>query len=137
VVLSDAPVDYSSRSEARLIRSGWSGLVLVRRLPHQTIYEVPRATPVITGPARANIVWLWPQRFVAQFAAPGTYDVRLRWSPYWQPSTGCVSQTADGMTSLTIHESGLVQLAFGVGVHRSLQTLAGDLPKRICAKTTS
>jgi hypothetical protein len=137
VVLSDAPTDYSSRHEEALIRSGHSGLVLVKRLPHLAVYEVPHATPLITGPGFANVVWLWPQRLVAQLDAPGTYDIRVRWSPYWQPSTGCITKTPDGMTQLTTRETGLVQLAFGVGVKSSLQALAGDAPKEVCAKAPS
>jgi hypothetical protein len=133
VVISDAPVDYSSRNEAALIRSGRSGLIPVARLPHLVVYELPDATPLITGPGSATVVWLWSQRLVAQIDAPGTYDVRIRWSPYWRPSTGCVSESKDGMTRLTTHETGLIQLAFAVNVKSSLQTLAGDTPKQVCA----
>ena len=136
VVLADAPVDYSSRNEARLIRSARSGLIPVKRLPNMTIYELRDPTPLITGPAGATVLWLWPSRLVAQFDAPGTYRVRIRWSPYWQPSTGCVSETADGMTRIDTPQSGLIQLAFGVNVHSGLKTLAGDAPKRVCADTS-
>ena len=136
VVLADAPVDYSSRKEAALIRTGRSGLVPVKRLPNITIYELRDATPLITGPAGATVLWLWPSRLVAQFDAPGSYLVRIRWSPYWQPSTGCVSETRDGMTRIVTKESGLIQLSFGVNVHSGLKTLAGDAPKRVCASTS-
>src|SRR5206468_610582 len=37
VVLTDAPTDYSSKREARLIRSGRSGLVPAYRAKHMTI----------------------------------------------------------------------------------------------------
>jgi hypothetical protein len=133
VVLANAPVDYSSRNEAALLRSGRSGLVLVKRLPNLAIYQLPHPTPLVTGPASAFIAWLWPSRLVAQFDAPGTYRIRVRWSPYWLPSTGCVSRSSDGMTNMTIHETGLVQLAFSVNVHNGLQALAGDTPKSVCA----
>jgi hypothetical protein len=133
VVLSNAPVDYSSRNEAMLIRSGRSGLLPVATYTDLRVYEVPHATPLITGPAPATIVWLYPQHLVAQFDAPGTYTIRVRWSPYWRPSTGCVAPTADGMTKLTTHQTGLIQLAFAVGVRSTLKTLAGDSPKQVCA----
>jgi hypothetical protein len=135
VVLANAPVDYSSRNEAALIRSARSGLVPVKRFANMTVYELPQATPLVTGPGSATVMWLWSSRLVAQFDTPGTYRLRVRWSPYWQPSTGCVSKSADGMTNITIRETGLIQLAFGVGVHSSLEALAGDAPKRICAST--
>jgi len=133
VLLTDAPADYSSRREAALLRSGKSGLVPVRYLRHMTVYEVPHATPLVTGPGGATVLWLWPQRLVAAVGAPGSYRVRIRWSPYWHASTGCVSRTADGLTSITTHETGLIELRFGVSVKRGLQTLAGTIPG--CSKT--
>ncbi|HEX3806135.1 MAG TPA: hypothetical protein VHV52_05065 [Gaiellaceae bacterium] len=135
VVLANAPIDYSSRNEAALIRSARSGLVPVKRFANMTVYELPHATPLVTGPGSATVTWLWSSRLVAQIDTPGTYRVRVRWSPYWQPSTGCVSKSADGMTNITIRETGLIQLAFGVGVQSGLEALAGDAPKRICAST--
>jgi hypothetical protein len=133
VLLTDAPADYSSRREAALIRSGESGLVPVKYLEHMTVYELPHATPLVTGPGGATVLWLWPQRLVATVDAPGTYRVRIRWSPYWHASTGCVSRTPDGLTKITTHEAGLVELRFGVSVKRGLQTLAGTIPG--CSRT--
>jgi len=133
VLLTDAPADYSSRREAALLRSGKSGLVPVRYFQHMTVFELPNATPLVTGPGGATVLWLWPQRLVATVGAPGTYRVRIRWSPYWHASTGCVSRTADGLTNITTHETGLVELRFGVSVTRGLQTLAGTIPG--CSKT--
>jgi len=133
VLLTDAPADYSSRREAALIRSGKSGLVPVKYLEHMTVYELRDATPLITGPGGATVFWLWPQRLVATVDAPGTYRVRIRWSPYWHSSTGCVSRTSDGLTKITTHEAGFVELRFGVSVKRGLQTLTGTIPG--CSKT--
>jgi hypothetical protein len=133
VVLTDAPADYSSRNEAALIRSGHTDLVVVKRLPHVSIYELPHATPIVTGPEPSTVLWLWPQRVVATIHVPGTYKVRIRWSPYWRTSNGCVSRAPDGMTRITTHEAGLIELSFGVGLKRGLQTLAGAAPTRVCS----
>ena len=133
VLLTDAPPDYSSRREAALIRSGKSGLVPVKTLPHMTVYELPAATPLVTGPGSATVLWLWPQRLVAAVGVPGTYRVRIRWSPYWHSSTGCVSRSPDGLTRITTRETGLIELRFGVSVKRGLQTLTGTIPG--CSKT--
>ncbi len=43
VVLPDATLDYSSTAEARLLRSGRSGLRLVSDSRHLRIYELPDA----------------------------------------------------------------------------------------------
>jgi hypothetical protein len=134
VVLADVPPDYSSRGEAALIRSGRTDLVPVRHLQHVTIYELPHASPLIVGPASATVLWMWSSRFVAQFDAPGTYRVKVRWSPYWRASSGCVARTKDGMVRLTVRHAGLTELAFGVSVGRGLQALAGVTPRERCAR---
>jgi hypothetical protein len=96
------------------------------------VYELPHATPLVTGPAPATVLWLWPQRLVAAVDAPGTYRVRVRWSPYWRSSAGCVAKTRDGMTRIVASHAGLVELRFRMSVTRGLQTLAGTIPR--CSK---
>ena len=132
VLLSDAPPDYSSHAEAALIRSGRTNLKLVYWTAHLLVYELPAAKPLIVGPAPATVLWLYPSRLVAVVEAPGTYKVKVRWSPYWRASSGCVSKTKDGMTRLSVPHAGLVELGFRLSVGRSLQTLAGLAPQRRC-----
>jgi hypothetical protein len=133
VVVTDAPVDYSSRNEADLVRSGATDLIPVAWTPHTTIYELPRPTPLVTGPSPATVLYLWPSRLVFVADRPGTYVVRVRWSPYWQASAGCATKTHDGMTRITVPHPGLDELSFDVSVTRGLQTLAGTIPR--CSKT--
>ncbi|MDX6475178.1 MAG: hypothetical protein QOH95_689 [Gaiellaceae bacterium] len=132
VVLADAPVDYSARAEAKLIRSGRTHLVPVHRSRHLTVYELPAASPLVVGPAPATVLWMWPSRIVAAVGAPGDYRVKVRWSPYWRASSGCVSKTKDGMVALHVRNAGLVELNFGLDVHRGLQALAGLSPQQRC-----
>jgi hypothetical protein len=132
VVLSDSVPDYSARTEATLIRTGRSRLLPVFRSTHVTIYELPHATPIVTGPAQASIVWLWPSRAVLVVDAPGTYRVALRWSPYWGTRQGCVGQGKDGMVRVTATQAGLVDLDFKLSVQRGLQTIAGIKPGGSC-----
>jgi hypothetical protein len=133
VLLSDAPADYSSQSEAALIRSGRTHLQLVHWTAHLLIYELPDPRPLIVGPAPATVLWMYPSRIVAVVGAPGIYRVKLRWSPYWRASSGCVAKTRDGMTRLTVRHAGLVELGFRLSVGRSLQTLAGLSPQQRCS----
>src|SRR6202007_3081050 len=84
VVLPDAPPDYSSRHEAALIRSGRVNLQLVFRSKHLYVYEVPNASPRITGGAGGTVLYLEPSRIVAEVPRPGTYHVKVRWTPFWQ-----------------------------------------------------
>jgi hypothetical protein len=125
VVLADAPTDYSARAEAALIRSGRTDLKLVYWNAHLLVYELPDAKPLIVGPAPATVMWLYPERIVAAFSVPGTYRVKVRWSPYWRASPGCVSRTKDGMTRLVVRHAGLVELGFRLSVGRGLQTISG------------
>jgi hypothetical protein len=132
VVMSDAPPDYSSRAEARLVRHGVPGLSLVFRTPHLQIYELRKPTPVITGPAPASVRRLTPTRLFLHVAAPGDYRVAVRFSPYWRPQHGCISSTPDGMIRLTAFEPGPVELGFKVGVRRLAQVLTDQEPSRFC-----
>ncbi|HZU20580.1 MAG TPA: hypothetical protein VE982_05140 [Gaiellaceae bacterium] len=133
VVVADAPVDYSSRNEAALVKSGATDLVPVAFTQHTTIYELPNATPIVTGPSPATVLYLWSSRLVFVADRAGTYLVRVRWSPYWQASSGCATEARDGMTKVTVPNAGLEELSFDVSVTRGLQTLAGTIPA--CSKT--
>jgi hypothetical protein len=132
VLLSDAPPDYSSRAEVALLRGGASGLRPVFRSSHLTVYELPRATPVVTGPAPADVRALTATRLLIHVGAAGRYRVRVRYSPYWRTFEGCVSEAPDGMTRLTAFRAGNVILEFDVNVHRGLEALTGTEPVRFC-----
>jgi len=132
VVLSDAKPDYSAQLEARLVRGKNSGLVEVFRSKHVAVYELPHATPIVTGPAPASIAWLFPTRAVLDVDAPGTYRVAFRWNPYWHASTGCVAKGKDGMLRLTTPRAGLIDLATTMSSHRLLDALAGITPDGSC-----
>jgi hypothetical protein len=134
VVLSDAPPDYSSAAEETLLRNGSSGLPVVFRTQHLTIYELPHATPVITGPAPAEVVSVRPTQLLLRVSAPGEYDVAVRFSPYWRTLEGCVSKAQNGMTQLTTFQPGFVLLDFKVNVRRSLEALTGLEPARFCQR---
>jgi hypothetical protein len=124
VILPDTTLDYSSGAEARLLRSGGSGLRLVADTGHLRIYELPHADPIVSAPTGATAylehlghagVTFWAPR-------PGTYLVRVRYTPYWKVHgvTGCVAAAPDGMTEVRTADVGLVEL----GLAPSLTTVA-------------
>jgi hypothetical protein len=125
VVLSKAPPDYSSAAEARLVRSGRSGLVPVLHTAKLTIYKVPHARPIVTGPGAAAIVRMTDAKMTLSLARGGTYRIAVRWSPYWRASHGCVSQGEDGMLRLTTLRARRVELSFIVSADSALDTLTG------------
>jgi len=135
VLLTDSPPDYSAREEAKLLRSGRSGLRPVFHSAHATVFELPHARPLVTGPGGASVLYLWPTRVVLAVDAPGRYRVAVRWSPYWRTYQGCVERAHDGMLAVTARRAGIVDLDFKVGVSSGLKTLTGLEPKRACATT--
>ena len=128
VVLSDATPDYSARGEARLLRSGRSGLTAVFLTPALTIFQVPNPRPIITGPARPRLTSLTSSGMSAVLHRGGTYRIAVRYSPYWRTSHGCLSKGKDGMLRLATRRSRTVQLVFDVNAGRALSQLEGDAP---------
>jgi MFS family permease len=109
VVLPDAPLDSSADVEAALIRSGRSGLRPVGEAGHLRFYELPRATPIVTGPGRPRLLSLAGGRVAFIAPAAGRYLVRVRYSRYW--SGASVARSANGMTEVTVPRPETVRLA--------------------------
>jgi hypothetical protein len=125
VVLMDAPLDYSARGEAQLLRSGRSGLVLRYTGTHARIYEVPHATGIISGAPGARVVSLRSAAVTLSVRRAGHYRLALRYSPYWTSTTACVKEAADGMIDLAATRRGVIRLRFDFSPGRAIRTVAG------------
>jgi hypothetical protein len=125
VVLSTAPPDYSSVAEAKLLRSGRSGLPVVFRDARLTIFRVPDPRPLLTGPGEARVLHFGHDQVVLRTGAPGAYRVGVRWSPYWHASAGCLTPAGDGMMRLTTTRPGRATLRFESGLGAIVRHLAG------------
>jgi len=128
VVLSHSVPDYSSRGEAALIRSGRSQLFEVFSTPQLTVYEVPNAQSIITGPRAPRLTSLGESKIGVVVQTGGTYRIAVRWSPYWHASLGCLSKGKDGMIRLTTRRARFVRLTFQVSAARAIEELAGQQP---------
>jgi hypothetical protein len=128
VVLTRAPVDYRARGEARLLRSGRSGLRRVFRTPTTAIYSVPSPRPIVTGPAPTHVVALGVSSLVFHVAKPGTYHVAIRYTPYWTGRDVCIEEADDGMFDAQTGRAGLIRLRFRVTPPAALRTLIGAHP---------
>ena len=128
VVLSKAPPDYSSVAEAKLVRTGNLGLVPVFRTRKLTIYRVPDARPIVTGPGAAGVVRMTDAKLTIALPHAGTYRIAVRWSPYWRASHGCLWDGKDGMLRLTTPHARVVRLSFTVSADSALDTLT-DTPQ--------
>jgi hypothetical protein len=125
VVLTTAPADYSSQSEALLLRSGRSGLPVVFRGTDITIFAVPSPEPIVTGPGRPRVVTMRDSSMTIDVQRAGTYRLALRYTPYWSAPGACIAQTNDGMISLHARRAGRIQLNFAVTASDALTTLLG------------
>ncbi len=109
VVLPDTQLDRKSAApEAELLSSGRSGLRVALRAETATVYELPGATPMLSGPAGASLSRFEHDRIDGRFQEPGTYRLAVRHTPYWVIASGsiCVTRAADGMTVLQASAAG-------------------------------
>jgi hypothetical protein len=136
VLLPDAPLDYSSVREASLLRSGRSGLLVAGRTRHWTFYELPDPTPIVTAPPGrwAKLTYLGQERVVVQVSGPGRYVARIRYSPYRHalPASACLSPTRNGMTLITAHMPGFVQMDIDTDPASVAANAADSSPAQSC-----
>jgi hypothetical protein len=125
VVLSDTPTDYSAKHEATLVAGGHSGLRPVAGSDRLTVFAVPDARPIVTGPAPAEVVDVGKGHILVRLERPGRYRVAVRYSPYWRSDSGCVAKGSDGMLVFAARRAGLVRLEFRVGAKRALAAVVG------------
>ena len=126
VVLTTAPPDYSARGEARLLRSGRSGLRRVFRTPHLSIYAVPQPRPIVTGAAPAAVLGLTGTRLVVELSRPGDYRLAVRYSPYWHVDGACLIRRKDGMTTIAARHAGQLELSFRINATSALAAVGGS-----------
>jgi hypothetical protein len=128
VVLTDAPQDFTSRREAALVRSGHTGLRRVFGTSFVSVYAVPRPQAIVTGPGRPTVLALRESSLVVHLTRGGAYRVAVRWSPYWNASTGCVTRSQDGMLRLRSRAAATVRIAFDIDASSLFHALAGTTP---------
>jgi hypothetical protein len=130
VVLTDAPLDYSARGEARLLRSGRSGLTPVFVARHATVFAVPRPRGIVTGAPGAAVARFSGSAITVDLPAAGEYRVAVRYSPYWRASGACVEHLPDGMLGLDVPHRERVEITFAVTARRALS--AGAAASATC-----
>lgn len=98
VALPDVELDPSSAREGKLIRAGLPGLREVFSSRHWRIYAVRASQPLTVGPGRLTA--LGHESFALDVRAPGSFLVRVRYTPYWTITSGggCVSRAPGGWT---------------------------------------
>jgi hypothetical protein len=99
-----APLDWEGGpQEARVLRSPNSGLRAVFQSRNWTIYELPHATPLLTGPANPVVTSFGHTAIRGRVFAAGRYLMRAHYSPYLRlRGAGCVAPGPDKMTYLEL-----------------------------------
>jgi hypothetical protein len=107
VALPDAPLDYSSIAEQKLILSEPPYLKLRDQTEHWRIYQVVNPKPLVApiGAARAHTLWVGRQGFALDVTKPGRFLVRVNFTPYWSIShgSGCLLRGGNWTVARTAH----------------------------------
>ena len=96
VARANAPLDYSAKDEAALIDAGLPYLREVWSDPDWTLYRVQRPAPLVS-PAGAKLTRIGPSDFELDASGPGSYLVRIHYTPFWSVTAGdaCVARDGD------------------------------------------
>ncbi|MFN8162435.1 MAG: hypothetical protein U0R26_01090 [Solirubrobacterales bacterium] len=128
VALPDAPLDYSSTAEQRLILSEPSYLTLRFHSEHWRIYEVHDPKPLVApvGAARAQTLWVGRQGFALDVTRPGSFLVRVNFTPYWSISrgAGCILRRGDWTVARASHP-GVFRVAADFSLGRAWNAVTG------------
>jgi hypothetical protein len=112
--------------EARLVRS--SGLELAFRDRLWTIYRLPHATALVTGPGTVRIDSFGHASLAGIVSRPGRYLLRNHYIPFWQTGPNvCVARAPNQATWLYISRAGAFSLKVASPGHALL--LAADLDR--------
>jgi hypothetical protein len=126
VVLTKAPLDYSASDEAKLLRSGRSGLRVAFRTANAVVYSVPKPVPIVTGPGHPRVLTLGESSVVMKLSRPGSYTVALRYTPYLSAPNACTTETPDGMIDLEAKRAGLLRLSFTMTAGNAFAAVVGS-----------
>jgi hypothetical protein len=111
VALPDAPLDFSAREEAALLRRGAPFLRAAFAGAGWRVWEVRGAPPPVDGPGR--IVETGPQRIVLDVTRPGLLRLRYRAGRHWRVERGRARILAG--ERLTIHATAPGRLVLDAG----------------------
>jgi len=128
VALPDAPLDYSAKGEARLLRGvgespggrAPSYLREIWRSAHWRLFAVLNPQPLVGAPA--SMTALSTDSFTVSAPRAGAYVARVRFTPYWALAEGhgCVRRAPGGWTEVQAHSAGSLHVAIDFSLQRML-----------------
>lgn len=128
VALPDAPLDYSSQAERRLILGEPHYLVPRWSDAHWRVYEVrdpaPLVEPLAAGAARVRSVG--HNGFALDVSRPGDFLVRVAFTPYWsiERGSGCLLRHGD-WTLARASQPGVFRVAADFSLSRAWNAVTG------------
>jgi hypothetical protein len=128
VALPDAPLDYSSVAERRLILRDPPYLDQRWSDPHWRVYEVrdpaPLVQPLDRGEARTR--WVGHSGFALDVTRPGEFLVRVAFTPYWSIArgSGCLVRHGD-WTLARASRAGVFRVAADFSLPRAWNAVTG------------
>ncbi len=128
VALPDAPLDYSSVAERRLILQEPPYLLPRWRSAHWRVYEVRNPAPLVQPLAggEAAVRWVGHDGFALQVTRPGEFLVRVAFTPYWSIArgSGCLLRRGD-WTVARASRPGVFRVAADFSVGRAWNAVTG------------
>ncbi len=128
VALPDAPLDYSSVAERRLILADPAYLDLRFRSPHWRVYAVRDPKPLVAplGAAAAQTLSVGRQGFALDVQRPGEFLVRVNFTPYWSIArgAGCILRRGDWTVARASHP-GVFRVAADFSIGRAWNAVTG------------
>jgi hypothetical protein len=128
VALPDAPLDYSSEAERRLILSDPPYLQPRWSDAHWRVYEVrepaPLMQPLDAGAARLR--WVGHSGFGLDVSRPGEFLVRVAFTPYWsiERGSGCLVRHGEWTIARASHP-GVFRVAADFSLSRAWNAVTG------------
>jgi hypothetical protein len=133
VALPDAPLDYSSAAERRLILRGAPYLESRWNDAHWRVYEVRDPAPLVQplGAGTAQTRWLGRSGFGLDVSRPGDFLVRVAFTPYWSIArgSGCLVRHGEWTLARVTH-SGVFRVAADFSLGRAWNAVTGA--KKTC-----
>ena len=117
----DATLDYSGRTEARLLRRGPPPYLReIWRSPHWRLFAVADPSPLLSRPGFLRSVST--DRAELVLPRPGSYLLRIHFTPYWQllAGRGAWSAPPGDWTRVLARSRGAFELGIGFSLSRVL-----------------
>ena len=105
VFLPNAPLDLSGAQETALL-VGDPRFAVVYRDPDWTIFRLRGARPIVQpgrGAGAADVLALDHESIALRVSAPGSYVVKVSYSPYWQVASGMGTLTRSRRDFIVLH----------------------------------